>query len=131
MLSITKEFLFDAAHQLLLHHKTPEENRKIYGKCYQLHGHTYRLLVSVSGPVDETGMVVNFTDLKKIITQNIIDRYDHRYLNELDEFKNIPTTVENIILQIDKTLKDKFKDLNLVLESLTLYETPTSSATIS
>jgi 6-pyruvoyltetrahydropterin/6-carboxytetrahydropterin synthase len=73
---VRRRFEFEAAHQLPRHP----------GKCRDLHGHSYTLVVSVDRPVDdETGMAVDFADLKQIVRQAVIDRLDHRYVNDLIE----------------------------------------------
>ncbi len=130
MISITKEFLFDSAHKLCREDISPEENKEIYGKCFNLHGHTFRLKVTVSGEVNKYGMVVNFSELKAIVKEKVLDHYDHQYLNDLPEFKSIPTTVENIIAKVHERLSTELTNRGLRLESITLYETPTSFATI-
>jgi 6-pyruvoyltetrahydropterin/6-carboxytetrahydropterin synthase len=71
--SITRTFRFEAAHQLPWHE----------GKCRHLHGHSYRLEVTVSGPVGPQGIVLDFADLRAEVERAVIDRYDHRYLNDL------------------------------------------------
>ncbi len=81
MLTITREFRFDAAHRLSLNGLTDRENRDIFGPCSKLHGHTYRLRVTVSGRVHPNGMILDFTDLKQIVDEKIIARYDHAFLS--------------------------------------------------
>src|SRR5213592_3496715 len=71
--SVTRSFRFEAAHQLPWHD----------GPCRNLHGHSYRLEITVEGPVGEQGMVVDFSELKTVVQRMVIDRYDHTYLNEL------------------------------------------------
>lgn len=128
MLTITKEFLFDAAHKLERKDLSPEENKKRYGKCSQFHGHTYKLQVSVSGPVRPDGMIMNFCALKKIVNETFIDRYDHAFLNEMEEYRDIPVTAENMVLHMFKVLAPVLADKQVRLEAVTLYETPTSWA---
>lgn len=74
MFKIAKEFQFDACHMLDGHNK----------KCHNLHGHTYRLLVEISGDLIGEGssadMVMDYADLKSIVKQYIIDPLDHAYL---------------------------------------------------
>jgi len=66
-------FDFEAAHRLP-HHP---------GKCRELHGHSYRLVVTVDRPVDAaTGMAIDFADLKEIVRQRVVDRLDHTYIND-------------------------------------------------
>jgi 6-pyruvoyltetrahydropterin/6-carboxytetrahydropterin synthase len=73
-LRIRRRFRFDAAHQLPRHP----------GKCRRLHGHSYELVVTVDGPVDgDSGMVVDFSRLKRVVRERVVDALDHRHVNEL------------------------------------------------
>lgn len=72
---ISKEFTFDAAHYLT----------KYRGKCENLHGHTYRLRVTVEGEIGENDMVMDFVLLKKLVNERVIDKMDHKNLNDLFE----------------------------------------------
>ncbi len=71
--SVTCTFTFEAAHRLEWHP----------GRCRNLHGHSYRLDVSVSGPLDTNGVVIDFDQLSAVVTGELIERWDHRYLNDL------------------------------------------------
>ena len=76
-----------------------EKNAKVFGPCNNPygHGHNYELEVTISGPVDpDTGMVINLSDLDKILKQEIMEPLDHRHLNhEVAHFQtNVPTTEE-------------------------------------
>lgn len=121
--AVTKEFTFDAAHHL----------HQYEGKCKNLHGHTYRLVVTVSGFVDDIGMVIDFGDLKTIYKETIESRLDHQYLNEVLPPMN--TSAENMIVwiweQFEQALGEgAYSKRRLQLEEISLYETPTSSATL-
>ncbi|SMC56444.1 6-pyruvoyltetrahydropterin/6-carboxytetrahydropterin synthase [Desulfocicer vacuolatum DSM 3385] len=131
MLTITRQFKFDAAHRLFLKNLTHRENHDIFGKCSKVHGHTYCLKITISGKVQPTGMILNFTDLKRIVETRIIDRYDHSFLNDLDEYKDLPTTAENMALYIFKALSPCLKSRDLTLTRVVLYETPDSWATVT
>lgn len=131
MLTITKEFLFDAAHRLWRSELTDEQNHALYGKCSRFHGHTYRLQVTVSGSVGPDGMIVNFDNLKKIVKDAIIRRYDHAFLNELKEYQNVPVTAENMVQHIFHVLDGILGEQKILLQSVILYETPTSWATMT
>ncbi|MBG0778798.1 MAG: 6-carboxytetrahydropterin synthase [Desulfotignum balticum] len=131
MLTITREFRFDAAHRLFLNGLTDRENRDIFGQCSKLHGHTYRLRVTVSGRVHPNGMILDFTDLKQIVDEKIIARYDHAFLNEWDEYRDQPTTVENMCLHIFKVLSPCFEALGAVLTRVQVCETPDAWATVT
>lgn len=121
--AVTKEFTFDAAHHLHCYD----------GKCKNLHGHTYKLVITISGYVNEIGIAVDFSDIKKIYNETIKKKLDHRYLNEV--LPKMNTTAENMIVwiweQIDARLEeDGLKKLGTRIEELVLYETPTSYATL-
>lgn len=125
--TITKEFKFDSAHRLHDSKLTDDENKRIFGKCSRLHGHTYHLFVTVSGK-EENGMIMNFTTLKLIVNRNVVDIFDHHYLNEVPEMKGILTTCENQINVVWDLLVDDLEMLDVQLEELKLYETETSFA---
>lgn len=85
-MQVQKEFKFEASHILKRHP----------GKCSRLHGHSWRVIVTVEGPVDsKSGFVADFADLKKLV-QPLIDRWDHRHLNC---FVRYPTS-ENIATHV-------------------------------
>jgi len=71
---VRRAFEFEAAHRL------PEHP----GKCRRLHGHSYRLVVAVDGRVDpSTGMVIDFSELKRVVADRVVDRLDHACANDL------------------------------------------------
>ncbi|TCP29848.1 preQ(0) biosynthesis protein QueD [Scopulibacillus darangshiensis] len=121
--AVTKHFTFDAAHHLHCYE----------GKCKSLHGHTYKLAVTISGFVNEIGIAVDFSDIKALFKKVIEEKLDHRYLNEVLPPMN--TTAENMIVWMWESLDERMADIGLKsqgnrLEELTLFETPTSSATL-
>ncbi len=106
MLYITRKVTFSAAHRLHNLKLSDKENKNIYGECNNPngHGHNYALEVTVRGNVpDKTGMVIDLKDLKKIITENIIEKVDHKYLNkDVDFMSDIIPTAENLVTQFWK-----------------------------
>ena len=76
---LSRNFTFDAAHRII----------DYSGKCENLHGHTYKLTVTITGKLKSDGMVLDFAILKQIVEENVLERLDHKYLN--DVFEN-PTT---------------------------------------
>lgn len=97
MVYLTRRTSFSAAHRLWSPHLTSEENFALYEKCANPngHGHNYVLEVTVRGMPDlKTGMVLNLTDLKNVINEQVINEVDHKHLNYdvpwLEGF--IPTT---------------------------------------
>lgn len=116
---ISKEFTFDAAHHL----------HDYEGKCKNLHGHTYRVVLGLSGYTDERGLLIDFGDIKEIWKQKIEIHLDHRYLNETLPPMN--TTAENIVVWIYEKLTEALLDEGyngVRVEFIRLYETPTSYA---
>lgn len=107
-----KEFEFDAAHFLPHYH----------GKCEHLHGHTYKLVVKVEGEPDKEGMVIDFTLLKKIVRENVVDKLDHSCLNDLLE----QPSAENIAVWVWQQLVDKLQGDNFRLSEIEVWETKTS-----
>ncbi|MBN2652480.1 MAG: 6-carboxytetrahydropterin synthase QueD [Spirochaetales bacterium] len=116
-IDVTKIFTFDSAHSLVDYD----------GACQYLHGHTYKLEVTVRGERDSSGMVIDFTDLKAVVKENVLDLMDHKFLNEVFDFN---TTCENMIVWIFDILNRKISDNRLFLQKIVLWETPTCFATL-
>ena len=127
MLYITRRATFSAAHRLHNLKLSDKENKYIYGECNNPngHGHNYVLEVTVRGNVpDKTGMVIDLKDLKIIITENIVEKVDHKYLNkDVDFMSAIIPTAENLVIQFWKILKKALLENNTELYELKLYET--------
>jgi 6-pyruvoyltetrahydropterin/6-carboxytetrahydropterin synthase len=120
---VSKEFTFDSAHHLHCYE----------GKCQNLHGHTYRLQVIMSGKTDERGLTIDFSDISRITKQQVIAKLDHQYLNEVLPLMN--TTAENMVVwiyeQIEAQLKKEGLYPAIALEEIRLWETPTSYAAVT
>lgn len=116
---------FNAAHRLNNPSLSNEENAILFGKCNHVnyHGHNYELIVKVTGEVDEkTGYVIDTKILSELIKKLVIDRFDHRNLNlDVEEFKNLNPTAENIAIVIYNILRPVIA-INLELKVI-LYET--------
>ncbi|WP_242093002.1 6-pyruvoyl trahydropterin synthase family protein [Aestuariivivens sediminicola] len=124
--TVSRRAHFNAAHRLYRKDWSDEKNREVFDKCSNphFHGHNYELIVSVTGDIDqETGYVIDIKILKEIIKEEVEDAFDHKNLNlEVDAFKDLNPTAENIVVVIYNKLKSRLKD-DLSLE-ITLYETP-------
>ena len=121
----TRKFNFSAAHRYWRPEWTPEENQRVFGNLTVVHGHNYCLEVTVRGPVDEpTGMVMNLAELKRVVGDAVIHRFDHSDLNQDARFANgvIPTT-ENLVRTIWDLLSPKLGQDRLW--RLRLWEDPT------
>ncbi|MDR3188436.1 MAG: 6-carboxytetrahydropterin synthase [Prevotellaceae bacterium] len=134
---ITKEFSFEMAHQL----------EGYDGQCRNIHGHSYRLFVTVCGtPTDDPvspkcGMVMDFTDLKRIVNEHIIDKLEHALMLrsgcKVDEALRCShtkivrvayqPTCENMVIEMAKILAEQLPK-SVTLHSLRLHETQTSFA---
>lgn len=140
MIHLTKEFSFESAHALWGYD----------GKCREIHGHSYRLFVTIKGePIaDEQspklGMVMDFGELKAIVAREITDRLDHSFVMRRTEqaealavamgsqFTNVvlvdyQPTCENMLIDFAARLKAALPD-GVTLHSLRLHETATSYA---
>lgn len=124
---------FNAAHRLYRKDWSFEKNDAVFGLCNNpnFHGHNYELIASVTGEIDpETGYVIDVKILKDIIKSEIEDAFDHKNLNvEVEEFKDLNPTAENIAVVIYNRLKPKL-DPKFHLK-VTLYETPRNFVTYS
>ncbi|MDD2456553.1 MAG: 6-carboxytetrahydropterin synthase QueD [Kiritimatiellae bacterium] len=131
MLSVSKECRFDAAHVLTNH----------AGQCKNLHGHTYRVIAEVAEMSDGADMVIDFKDLKQVIREIILERFDHAFIyNENSAIEReiaavigkhgmksvaLPfrSTTENLARYFFDALKARVKVL-----SVKVYESPESCA---
>jgi 6-pyruvoyltetrahydropterin/6-carboxytetrahydropterin synthase len=126
MISITRKIEFSASH---LYHNaafSAEENRRVFGKCNNPHGHghNYTLEVTIAGTPDPaTGMVLDLVELKELLEREIMQRMDHRFLNyEVAELKGMIPTCENIAVVIWNLLVSKIRQGSL--HRVRLYEAP-------
>ena len=116
---------FNAAHRLNNPALSVEENALLFGKCNypNYHGHNYELIVKVIGEIDpKTGYVMDMKILSDLINVNVLERFDHKNLNlDVEEFKNLNPTVENIAMVIHAILRKQID--NRFELKITLYET--------
>ena len=115
-MKIFKEFTFEAAHKLPL---VPKEH-----KCFNLHGHSFKVNITIDGPINEMGWVMDFSELKEICSP-YIEQLDHSYLNEIEGLEN-PTS-ENIAIWLWERLKEPLQ----YLSSITVMETCNSGCKYS
>ena len=125
MPSLTKTFGFSAAHRLHSPALSDQENRAVFGKCNNLHGHghNYELEVTVQGSIDpQTGMIMDLGALMQIVQEEVIERFDHKHLNQdTAEFRMLNPTGENIVKVIWDLLSPR---LGEQLTRIGLWETP-------
>lgn len=106
---VTRRTHFNAAHRLHNPDRSDEWNRQTFGKCNSpnWHGHNYVLDVTVAGEPDaETGYVIDLSELKRIVTDRIIDMCDHRNLNlDVPFLEGILPSAENLVIAFWKELE--------------------------
>lgn len=125
MVYLTRRAEFSASHFYHNPKLSPEENRRVFGKCNNPHGHghNYTLEVTVAGEVDaRSGFVIDLKDLKEIMAREVLDGMDHRHLNEeVPEFSDRIPTTENLAIAIWNRLVDKLRGAKLY--RVRVYET--------
>ena len=125
---LTRRYWFSASHRLHRDAMTDQENREVYGKCNNAHGHghNYALEVTVAGPVDtKTGMICNLADLDEFVNREIIDRFGHENLNTLSEFQGTVPTTENLCVELYNILERGFRQAEI--EKVRMEETMLNS----
>jgi 6-pyruvoyltetrahydropterin/6-carboxytetrahydropterin synthase len=105
ILELSCTFRFAASHFLTKYH----------GKCENLHGHNYKVIVIIEGPIREDGMVMDFKEIKTIVNENVIDKIDHTHLNDLLD----NPSAENLAVW----MWDELKELMPMLKSIQIFET--------
>jgi len=110
--SVTRRFTFEASHQLPWHP----------GKCARLHGHSYVLDVTVEGPLNADGVVIDFGDIKAAVTKHVLDKYDHHHLNDF-----LPNPTAELIAA---DIANRLLDAGLSVTAITVTETASCSATV-
>lgn len=127
-LFLWRRYRFSASHRLHSAQLSEDENWRVYGKCNNPygHGHNYFVEVGVSGPVDPaTGMIANLADLDAFVEREVLEPFDHKYLNEeIAEFKERVPTTEIVCIEIYNRLR-KFTKARL--ERVRVEETGNNS----
>lgn len=125
---VTRKFSFSAAHRYWREEWSAEENARIFGPLTVTHGHNYVLEVTLGGPVDpRTGMVVDLAELKRVVGDLVLSRFDHADLSVDPLFagRQVPTT-ENLVRAIWDLLAPKLGSERL--HRLRLWEDPSFHA---
>lgn len=121
MVLLTQQFEFSAAHRLHCRQLSEEQNRQIFGKCNHPSGHGHNYVVEVSVGVNDQEHGLNH--LEATVKRTVIDRLDHKHLNEdIEQFQDVNPSVENIAKQIFVWLKSELTPL--ILQKVRVYETP-------
>jgi 6-pyruvoyltetrahydropterin/6-carboxytetrahydropterin synthase len=110
--SLTRSFTFEASHQLAWHP----------GRCANLHGHSYRLEVTVIGPLNADGVVIDFGDIKARVTKHVLTEYDHAHLNDF-----LPNPTAELVAA---DIADRLLNAGLAVSAVTVHETAACAATV-
>jgi 6-pyruvoyltetrahydropterin/6-carboxytetrahydropterin synthase len=122
MFEVSIEETFAAGHAL----------RGYRGKCENLHGHNYKVRVTLTGDtLDQIGLLYDFKDVKAV-TNEVIDRLDHQYLNDLEPFRQMNPSAENMARYIYDEIKAlllKSTEGRVQIKHVKIWETDTTTAT--
>ena len=125
---VTRRIEFSASHICAQTTLSEEENRALYGAAANPkgHGHNFVLEVTLAGEPDPvTGMVLDLKQLKNLLNREVVEPYDHRFLNyELPPFDRVIPTTENIARDIWRRLEPHLTRGRNRLHSVRVYETP-------
>ena len=119
MFEVSVEQTFAAGHAL----------RNYKGKCENVHGHNYRVRITIQGDqLDSTGLLVDFLDVKNLIG-GVVDYLDHQFINDLPPFDELNPSAENIAKYFYDRVSGGLKnDVPVRVSEVTIWETDTSSA---
>ncbi|MGH9449030.1 MAG: 6-carboxytetrahydropterin synthase QueD [Terriglobia bacterium] len=119
MFEVSVDYSFSAGHAL----------RNYKGKCENVHGHNYRVRVTVEGDaLNDAGLLVDFADLKAGI-RSLASRMDHQFLNDLKPFDALNPSAENLAKYLSDGLSAQLEGRGVRLRSVTVWETDTACAT--
>lgn len=109
---------FAAAHRL----------RDFKGGCERLHGHNWKVEIYVTGDrLEDNGLLIDFRDIKEA-TNKVLDKLDHRFLNEIESFKTINPSSENIACHIFNSLSHEFSNKEARIAKVTVWESDSACA---
>ena len=120
----TRRFAFAAGHRYWVDAWSAAENERVFGRLTVPHGHNYTLEVTVQGAIDEaTGMVIDLGELKRVVGETVVERFDHADLNADPLFRGRVPTTENLAIAIWELLEPKLGADRL--RRVRLWEDPT------
>jgi 6-pyruvoyltetrahydropterin/6-carboxytetrahydropterin synthase len=121
---LTRRFSFSASHRLHSDRLDAGANACTYGMCENIHGHNYRLEVTVRGQLDEaTGFFCNVMELAAIVQRLVSGPCEHQFLNDLPLFAGVVTTMENLSTRIWTVLEPALAERKMQLTEVLVGET--------
>jgi 6-pyruvoyltetrahydropterin/6-carboxytetrahydropterin synthase len=122
MFEISVEESFAAGHAL----------RGYRGKCENPHGHNYKVRITLAGEeLDNIGLLVDFKDLKAAMSE-VIERFDHQYLNDVEPFKKLNPSAENLAQHFYRETSGRLRQLTngrVRVKDVRVWETDSTTAT--
>lgn len=118
MFEVSVDYSFAAGHAL----------RGYKGKCENVHGHNYKVRVTVEGEkLNSIGLLMDFSDLRAAMKE-LVERFDHHFLNDVEPFKETNPSAENLACYMGNELQRKIGGQGLSVSNVTVWETDTTSA---
>jgi len=118
MFEVSVEYSFAAGHAL----------RGYKGKCENVHGHNYKVRVTVGGEkLNPIGLLIDFSDLRAAL-KGLVEQFDHHFLNEVEPFTETNPSAENLACYLGTELQRKIGDQGLSVRNVTVWETDSTSA---
>ena len=119
MFEVSVEYSFAAGHAL----------RGYKGKCENVHGHNYKVRVTVQGEkLNSIGLLMDFSDLRAAV-KGLVERFDHHFLNDLEPFRETNPSAENLACYVGTELQQRVRERGLSVNSVAVWETDAASAT--
>ncbi len=126
MVAVSRKARFSAAHHFYLPELTEAQNFEKFWKTSNRHGHghNYQVEITVEGDVDPTtGMVINLTDLRRILDEDVVEHFDFKHLNvEIPFFGSHLPTLENLAVYIWRRIRPRLEGLSLKLACVKVWE---------
>tara|TARA_B100000945_G_C20235212_1_gene527249 strand:+ start:351 stop:761 length:411 start_codon:yes stop_codon:yes gene_type:complete len=123
---LTKQYKFCAAHRYWNEKWSDEKNKSVFADDVRIHGHNYKLDITISGPIDtDSGFIMDIREINKIINRKVLNILDHSQIDkDIPWFKNRQPSTENLVVFIWNQIEAYFSN-PLVLYSIKLRETET------
>ncbi len=126
-LTFSQSYDFAAAHYLWAHGADEDRNQELYGKCSGVHGHNYQIEVVVEPEAHDP---IPAALIDHVVTENLLKVWDHRVLNELEDFEDVPPSVERIAQKAADRLIGPLADCSLKLREVSVSETDRTRARV-
>tara|TARA_B100000029_G_scaffold478620_1_gene524901 strand:+ start:2909 stop:3337 length:429 start_codon:yes stop_codon:yes gene_type:complete len=123
---LTKQYKFCAAHRYWNKKWTAKKNKSVFADDVKIHGHNYKLDITISGPINsDSGFIMDIREINKIVKRKVLNSLDHSQIDkDIPWFKNRQPSTENLVVFIWKQIEAYFSN-PIILYSIKLRETET------